>query len=179
MRTLLWDKPFSFLGLCSHQCVQLDRESEDGRNSWGSEVVQLSNYKLWGPRIFHDCISTASGVHRGGSIASPGKRPGGGRWWFAILMDVQAPTLPLGSVVRGFHHTPVEVSGGQSGPAGLLLGLIKPRSVFLCKYDGKVSFHHVLISSILCFMTEGWFFNQVIFQLAFVVRLKSTFSKQD
>lgn len=78
---------FFFPGLCSHQCVQLDREREDGRNSWGSEVVQLSNYKLWGPRIFHDCISAASGVHQGGSMASPGKRPGGGRWWFAILMD--------------------------------------------------------------------------------------------
>lgn len=38
-----------FFGLCSHQCVQLDREREDGRNSWGSEAVQLSNYKLWGP----------------------------------------------------------------------------------------------------------------------------------
>ena len=44
----------------------------------------------------------ASGVHHGGSAASPGKRPETGRWWFLIQMDVHPPVAPR---VRWFHHT--------------------------------------------------------------------------
>lgn len=170
-----------FLGLCSHQCVQLDRERGDGRNSWGSEVVQLSNYKLWGPQIFHDCISTASGVHRGGSVASPGKRPGGGRWWFEILMDVRAPTLPLGLLVQWFHHTPVEVGSGQSGPVGLLLALNTLR---------KVCFYITMIVKLVFIILSTWFYYTTVLcimkevfslsnYISVFVRLKYTFGKQD
>lgn len=77
---------------------------KDRRNSWGTEGIQLGNYKLWGPDFSMTLSQQLLEFTSGGSAPSPGKgawnRGDGGFWdrWMSV------PPVALGFGGLSFHH---------------------------------------------------------------------------